>query len=133
MDVSCWIISASRAAVPTPRPSQNLCSTSWYTIAAVNRLFRRPATTLRRTSNSPIPWKSLLPFGINTTVYHVHSLYSFPSRNTACTMSTTFCHTYSVQLMLSIYRTQLFKKIIDIIQGLLDYIQYVMFFLIYLE
>ena len=40
--------------------------------------------------------------------------------------------TCSVRLLLSIYRTQLFKKILDVIQGLLEYIQGILLFFIYL-
>ena len=90
MSVSCWSSLASRAAVPIPRPVQNPCSASWYVIAAMIWWFIWLATDFQRTLTSPIPQNSLFPFGIKTTVCHMHSFKSIPSRNTAGMMAKTF-------------------------------------------
>ena len=71
--------------------TRNLCSMSWNVIATVSRRFKSLVTVFQKTSTSPIPWKSpLVSLGINTAVYHMHSLARFPSQNAFCAMATTF-------------------------------------------
>ena len=90
MDVSCWISLALRAAVPVPRPAQNPCSTFWNVMADVSRWFRRFTIAFQRTSTSPIPHKHPYPFGIRTTVCHMHYSARILSRIVVCTVATTF-------------------------------------------
>ena len=90
MIVICWSRLDSRAAFLFPQTNRNPWISSWYVITVVSRHLRRRATALHWTSTSPISRKSLFPFGINTTVCHVHSLASSPSRNASRTMAKPF-------------------------------------------
>ena len=92
MSVRCCSSLALRATVPVPWPSQNLCSLSWTLMDDARRQFRRLVTAFQSNSTRTTPPKIMLaPLGIRTTVYHVLSLDISPSRNSACTMATTFC------------------------------------------
>ena len=89
MAVSCWRSLASRAVVPVLRPDQNPWSVSWKEIADVSRQLRRLAIYFQRTSTNQIPRTPPFPFGMITTVCHMHSSASVPSRNASYTMTTT--------------------------------------------
>ena len=80
-----------RASFPVPWTALNLYIASWYVMDDVSQRFIRLVADFQRTSTSPIPRKFVFPFGIKMTVYHINSSARVLSRNSACTIETTFC------------------------------------------
>ena len=92
MAMICCRSLALRVAVPAPWTARNLCSASWNLMDDASWRFRRLVKDFQSNSTRPNPLKSLLaPLGIRTTVCHVLSSDSVPSRNCACTTETTLC------------------------------------------
>ena len=78
-----------KETIPIPHPSLKPQRTSWNLNAlSVMRLIS-PGMVFQRTSTRPIPLYSPLPFGMRTTVYHVHLVGRVPYLKSVWTKSTT--------------------------------------------
>ena len=77
-----------------PRPAQKLWGMSWKSMEMVRQKLIMTVTTFHTTSFRPIPWYSLPPLVISTTVCQMYYYSNRPSWKSICISTTTLFQCY---------------------------------------
>ena len=111
-----WISLTSMETFPFPLHDLKPCSVSWkYTAPPIQQL-TNPNTAFQMTSTIPIPWNSLSPLAMRTTVFHINSTVIHHTMNVYWIISTTLYHfsdSVLSSLVASAYHAWIFAAIMN--------------------